>query len=62
MCYPCTRCNKCGKYPPPGTCYKCGHVNSPSARACENCGNQFPPPPGIQVETKVASEESAKSK
>lgn len=46
MCYPCTHCNKCGKFPAVGTCMYCGAQNSPSAAVCEKCGKPFPPKPG----------------
>lgn len=58
MCYPCTHCNKCGKYPKPGTCYVCGHVNELGVPACVKCGNPFPLPPGKQmsIETEEAGD------
>jgi hypothetical protein len=50
MCYQCTHCNKCGKFPPVGTCVKCGYLNEPDARVCAGCGAEFPKkpaPPGV---------------
>jgi len=57
MCYPCTHCNKCGKFPKPGTCYVCGHVNELGVRACVKCGNPFPLPPGVHASVGISTEE-----
>ena len=46
MCYPCTHCNKCGKFPAVGTCMYCGAPNDANALVCAKCGKPFPPKPG----------------
>ena len=55
MCYPCTRCNSCGKfnegnlfYQKPGKipCFKCGGEVNPETGRCETCGDQALMPAG----------------
>lgn len=48
MCYPCTKCGKCGRpIPEEGKCMQCGFVNEPGTFICANCGNFMPVPPGV---------------
>lgn len=47
MCYPCTRCNRCGRGKVQGICLSCGHENPPGSLVCEACGKSFPRPPGV---------------
>jgi hypothetical protein len=49
MCYPCTKCGRCGKYKedsvyytPPATilCFDCGGEVDPTTGKCKDCGKQ----------------------
>ena len=60
MCYPCTKCNKCGKYSIDAetlarsvarVCRKCGGAIDRATGKCSECGAQVmaPPPPGMPL-------------
>ena len=49
MCYPCTHCNKCGKYPQFNACKKCGTEREANEPVCKKCGTPFPAPPGVPL-------------
>ena len=57
MCYPCTHCNKCGKFPLSGVCLSCGHERQPGESVCSHCGFEFPAPPGVPMDEAAACEE-----
>ena len=51
MCYTCVKCGKCDRpvVEAGGKCPICGHVNSTNSFKCEECGFQFPLPPGVHT-------------
>lgn len=58
MCYPCTRCNRCGRGKVQGICLSCGHENPPGSLVCEACGKSFPRPPGVSAPSGNGYDES----
>lgn len=69
MCYPCTKCGRCGKYnpdspyyvPPAGIpCLKCGAPVNPETGECGECGYVSFVPPGAR-KTGTSSEKPAAS-
>ncbi len=64
MCYPCTKCGRCGKYKkgnpcytPPATifCFTCGGEVDPQTGVCTSCGDQVFAP--IKVDESSLTDE-----
>ncbi len=62
MCYPCTKCGRCGKFDPDSPfyqpqadipCFVCGGLIDPETGICQECGNIAFAPAGSKSDTKV---------